>query len=97
MLSPETTKALEDALDAVIEECGDAPEYEELTKHLAAAKSALPEGGAKDDEPAEDEPSEDEDEPKDEAEDKPSPPDNFAEAQRRFIEKRKAAPKGDEE
>ena|SRR5690348_3050694 len=41
-LTPETSAALKDALDAVISECGDHPEYAHLVEALQAAEAAIP-------------------------------------------------------
>lgn len=47
MLTPETLKALDDALSAVVAQAGEDPEYAELVDALTAAQNALPEGEAK--------------------------------------------------
>jgi hypothetical protein len=45
MLSPETIKALDDALGAVIEEAGDDPQYADLVDALTAAQHAATAAG----------------------------------------------------
>ena len=77
-LSPETLKALGDALDAVVQEAGDSPEYAQLVNHLTAASGALPE--------VSDEPDGDPVPPRDSAEDDYS----FETAEARHAEKRAA-------
>lgn len=41
MLSPETEQALAQALDAVIQEAGDDPQYASLVQHLTEAQDSL--------------------------------------------------------
>lgn len=41
MLSPETEQALSQALDAVIQEAGDDPQYASLVQHLTEAQDSL--------------------------------------------------------
>jgi hypothetical protein len=43
-LTPETAGALKDALDAVIQQCGDDPQYADLIDSLKAAEQAIPSG-----------------------------------------------------
>lgn len=62
-LSPETLSALDEAIKAVVEECGDDPQYDSLVENLNQAGDAIEDissgepadkGGA--DEPPEDDP-----------------------------------------
>ena len=41
-LTPETADALKQALEAVIQECGDTPGYEDLVAKLQDAEQAIP-------------------------------------------------------
>lgn len=96
-LTPETEKALSDALAAVIDECGDDPAYADLVDALSSAQDALPEKPDAEPEhapehehdapPADDKTDEP---PADDKPDESKPPDNFDEAQRRFGKNQKA-------
>jgi hypothetical protein len=46
MLTPETLKALDQALSAVVQEAGDDPKYEGLVHALSAAQDAMPDSHA---------------------------------------------------
>lgn len=95
-LTPETIDALKSALEAVVAEAGDDPQYGELVTNLTGATEALDsiddQGGADPDKPPADaEPAEPKDEP---ADDEDAPPDNFKDAEvafgKRMAKKREA-------
>jgi hypothetical protein len=81
-LTPQTADALGQALDAVIAECGDDPQYHDLIQHLGEAQQSL-QGAEGDHAPAAEAP--------DEPDPSGSDPHGFQAAKEQFMARRKDA------